>query len=140
MLFNTDPDYSMLRVFGWLCFPWQRPYTKYELSHRSRSCVFMGYSKLHKWSKCFSSTFCVSHHVIFDENVSPFVSQVVVVPLSITNDKLEPLYVTLPLEPSIYPFSFPPTVQQFSTPTNTSNQSPSSSSVDPIPGHTHVTD
>ena len=101
----------MLRVFGCLCFPWLFPYTKDKLSTRSRSCVFMGYIKLHKGYKCFemvSSKFCVSCHVIFDENVFPFVSQDVVVPPSITNAKSDPLNVTLPFQNFISPSSVPP--------------------------------
>ena len=48
VLFRIEPDYSLLRVFGCLCFPWLRPYTKDKLSPRSKSCVFLGYSKIYK--------------------------------------------------------------------------------------------
>lgn len=111
VLFNIDSDYSLLRVFGCLCFPWLRPFTKDKLSRRSKSFVFLGYSKLPKGYKCFdlvSSKFYVSRHVIFDENIFPFVSQDVVVPPSITNAKSDPLNVTLPFQNFISPSSVPP--------------------------------
>lgn len=69
ILFNLDPGYYFLCVFGCLSFPWLCPYTKDKLSPHSKRCVFMGYSKIHKGYKCFDPTFSkffVSRHVVFD--------------------------------------------------------------------------
>ena len=43
-LLGHQPNYLKLRVFGCLCFPWLRPYTKTKLDDRSAACVFIGYS------------------------------------------------------------------------------------------------
>jgi hypothetical protein len=51
-LFHTSPNYSMLRVFGCAYWPHLWPYNKHKLSFRSKECVFLGYSSLHKWYKC----------------------------------------------------------------------------------------
>jgi hypothetical protein len=51
-LFHTPPNYSMLRVFGCACWPHLWPYNKHKLSFRSKECVFLGYSSLHKGCKC----------------------------------------------------------------------------------------
>jgi hypothetical protein len=73
--FHTPPNYSMLRVFGCACWPHLQPYNKHKLSFRSKECVFLGYSSLHKGYKCFdpdSGRIYISREVIFDENVFPF--------------------------------------------------------------------
>ena len=46
-LFGNAPNYSKLRVFGCLCYPWLKPYAPNKLHPRSRSCVFLGYSSSH---------------------------------------------------------------------------------------------
>jgi hypothetical protein len=74
-LLHTPPNYSMLRVFGCACWPHLRAYNKTKLSFRSKECVFLGYSSLHKGYKCLdheSGRVYVSRDVIFDEHVFPF--------------------------------------------------------------------
>ena len=74
-LFNTSPNYSLLKVFGCACWPHLRPYNKQKLSFRSKECVFLGYSSLHKGYKCLdtdSGRVYISRDVIFDESVFPF--------------------------------------------------------------------
>jgi hypothetical protein len=74
-LFKKSPNYSLLRVFGCACWPNLRPYQKQKLSFRSKQCVFIGYSSLHKGYKCLdtdSSRVYISRDVIFDEHVFPF--------------------------------------------------------------------
>ena len=45
-------EYDSLRVFGCACWPNLRPYNTRKLAFRSTSCVFLGYSSLHKGFKC----------------------------------------------------------------------------------------
>jgi hypothetical protein len=74
-LFNTPPNYSLLRVFGCACWTNFRPYNKHKLSFRSKECVFLGYSSLHKGYKCLdpdSGRVYISRDVIFDENIFSF--------------------------------------------------------------------
>lgn len=73
-LFHTTPNYSMLRIFGCACWPNLRPYNKHKLSFRSKECVFIGYSALHKGYKCLdidTGRVYISRDVIFDEGVFP---------------------------------------------------------------------
>jgi hypothetical protein len=51
-LFKTPPNYSLLKIFGCACWPHLRPYNRHKLSFRSKPCVFIGYSSLHKGYKC----------------------------------------------------------------------------------------
>jgi hypothetical protein len=65
----------MLRIFGCACWPNLHPYNKHKLSFRSKECVFIGYSALHKGYKCLdidSGRVYISRDVIFDEGVFPF--------------------------------------------------------------------
>ncbi|KAG7587359.1 GAG-pre-integrase domain [Arabidopsis thaliana x Arabidopsis arenosa] len=74
-LFGTAPNYSKLRVFGCLCFPWLRPYTNNKLEDRSTPCVFLGYSQTQSAYLCLqpsSGRIYTSRHVKFDESVFPF--------------------------------------------------------------------
>jgi histone deacetylase 1/2 len=74
-IFQQDPDYSILQVFGCACWPNLRPYNSHKLEFRSKRCVFLGYSNLHKGFKCLdisSSSVYISRDVVFGENVFPF--------------------------------------------------------------------
>jgi histone deacetylase 1/2 len=74
-LFHQKPDYSNLRVFGCACWPNLRPYNSRKLQFRSKQCVFLGYSHMHKGFKCLDVTegrVYISRDVIFDEDVFPF--------------------------------------------------------------------
>ena len=51
LLFGQKPDYSALRIFSSACWPNLRPYNSRKLQFRSKQCVFLGYSNLHKGSK-----------------------------------------------------------------------------------------
>ena len=69
VLFQTEPDYQFLRVFGCSCFPFLYPYNTHKLEFRSSECVFFGYSLSHKSYKCLSSSgrIFISKDVIFNE-------------------------------------------------------------------------
>lgn len=75
--FSTAPNYSKLRVFGCLCYPWLRPYTAHKLESRSKPCVFIGYSLTQSGYYCLdpsNSRIYVSRHVKFVESEFPFTS------------------------------------------------------------------
>jgi histone deacetylase 1/2 len=75
LLLNELPDYTFLKVFGCACWPHLRPYNKRKLEFRSKKCVFLGYSSLHKGYKCLhvpTNRVYISRDVVFDENVFPF--------------------------------------------------------------------
>jgi len=74
-LYNQQPDYSSLRIFGCACWPNLRPYNSRKLEFRSKRCVFLGYSNLHKGYKCLdipSGRVYISRDVVFDEENFPF--------------------------------------------------------------------
>lgn len=74
-LFDKSPDYSFLRIFGCAVWPNLRPYNSRKLEFRSKRCVFLGYSNLHKGFKCLdpsSGRVYISRDVVFDETVFPF--------------------------------------------------------------------
>uniref|UniRef100_A0A3Q7IDP4 Uncharacterized protein n=1 Tax=Solanum lycopersicum TaxID=4081 RepID=A0A3Q7IDP4_SOLLC len=75
LLYNRSPDYSLLKIFGCLCYPFLRPYNNHKLQYRSLPCVFLGYSSKHKEYLCFhvsSSRLYIARHVIFDEQNFPY--------------------------------------------------------------------
>ncbi|KAG7552793.1 Integrase catalytic core [Arabidopsis thaliana x Arabidopsis arenosa] len=77
LLFKTSPNYTKLRTFGCLCYPWIRPYGTTKFSPRSTPCVFLGYSLTQSAFLCLdvvTSRIYVSRHVIFHESVFPFSS------------------------------------------------------------------
>ncbi|CAL9247936.1 unnamed protein product, partial [Arabidopsis halleri] len=74
-LFGTHPNYAKLKVFGCLCFPWLKPYTRHKLESRSQSCVFLGYSLTQSAYFCLhvpSGRIYTSRHVVFEEEQFPF--------------------------------------------------------------------
>jgi histone deacetylase 1/2 len=81
-LLNQSPDYSFLRTFGCACWPSLRKYNSRKLEFRSKMCVFLGYSPMHKGYKCLDRStgrIYISRDVIFDEHVFPFATPGVVV-------------------------------------------------------------
>ena len=73
-LFSKKPDYSTLKVFGCLCYPLIRPYTKHKLDFRSVKATFLGYIDSHKGYKVLlhDGRVLVSRDVIFDELTFPY--------------------------------------------------------------------
>lgn len=72
-LFNKPPLYSLLRVFGCLCFPHVRHFNKHKFDYISRPCVFIGHSSTHLCYKCTDKIgrVNISRHVQFEELVFP---------------------------------------------------------------------
>src|SRR5690606_29702732 len=74
-LFGSIPNYSKLKIFGCLCFPWLRPYASNKLDSRSTPCIFLGYPTTQSAYFCLDITttrIYTSRHVIFHEYVFPF--------------------------------------------------------------------
>ena len=120
--FGTSPNYSKLRIFGCLCYPWLRPYSSHKLDARSKPCVFLGYSLTQSAYLCFhppTSRTYVSRHVKFVESVFPFPKAST--PSSPTQPDLmstwipQPLHVPLPAaasSPATSPSDVTPSVVQ----------------------------
>lgn len=74
-IFMRTPNYSKLRIFVCLCFPWLKPYTSPKLDSRSISCIFLGYSTTQSAYYCLdraTSRIYTSRHVVFHQYVYPF--------------------------------------------------------------------
>ena len=78
LLFNQDLDYSFLRTFGCMCYPYLHPYAATKLDSRSECCTFLGYSAFHHGYRCISMTsgrLYISRDVIFSEMVYLFAAK-----------------------------------------------------------------
>jgi hypothetical protein len=75
-LFNKKKVYYLfLKTFGCACWSNLRPYNDHKLAFRSKCCVFLGYSFMHKGYKClkvYSGRVYISRDVIFDEKIFSF--------------------------------------------------------------------
>lgn len=74
-LFKVQPNYDFLRIFGCACWPSLRKYNTHKLEFRSKLCVFLGYSPMHKGYKCLDRStgrIYISRDVVFDESCFPY--------------------------------------------------------------------
>ncbi|KAE8730595.1 hypothetical protein F3Y22_tig00002919pilonHSYRG00225 [Hibiscus syriacus] len=73
-LFNRQPDYNFMKVFGCRCFPHLQIFQKHKFMFRSQQCTFIGYSPQHKGYQCLAADgrVYISRHVKFDELTFPF--------------------------------------------------------------------
>lgn len=74
-LFDKEPNYSLLRVLGCLCFPHTLPYNDHKLQLRALPCVFLNYASTHKSYICLhlsTSKIFISRNVQFIESQFPF--------------------------------------------------------------------
>lgn len=74
-LYTHRSDYTHLRPFGCLAYPWLRPHTQHKLQLRSTPCIFLGYHPSIKGYKCFepiSQKTYVSRHIRFIEEDFPY--------------------------------------------------------------------
>ncbi|CAN0839525.1 Retrovirus-related Pol polyprotein from transposon TNT 1-94 [Linum grandiflorum] len=90
-LYSKLPNYSLLRVFGCLCFVLLPPHERTKLQSRTARCVFIGYSDHHKGYLCYDPhqrRVRIAYHVVFLEHI-PYYS-------STTTDSSVEATVTLP--------------------------------------------
>uniref|UniRef100_A0A2N9EH44 Integrase catalytic domain-containing protein n=1 Tax=Fagus sylvatica TaxID=28930 RepID=A0A2N9EH44_FAGSY len=52
-LFGTAPNYSLLKVFGCVCFVLLQPHERTKLQPRSQLCCFLGYGLEEKGYRCY---------------------------------------------------------------------------------------
>ena len=74
-LFHQPHDYTFLRIFRCLCFPFIHPYNAHKLDYCSTQCVFLGYSSSHLVYHCLdlsSNRIFISHRVCFHEHQFSF--------------------------------------------------------------------
>ena len=75
LLYQSNPLYSDLLIFGCLCFPLFPSTTIHKLQERSTPCVYLGPAPNHRGSKCYeisSGGIIICRHVRFVENEFPF--------------------------------------------------------------------
>lgn len=74
-LFNANPSYDHVKMFGCLYYVHFRPRVKDKFSPRSWKCIFVGYSYGMKGWKVYdleNNEFFISHDAIFHEATFPF--------------------------------------------------------------------
>ena len=75
VLYNKEPDYTQLRVFGCLVFASTLPSSRHKFSPRAIPAVFMGYPLGYKGYRLYdihSKKFFISRDVVFHEDTFPF--------------------------------------------------------------------
>ncbi|GJW50280.1 ribonuclease H-like domain-containing protein [Tanacetum coccineum] len=94
-LFGTNPDYSLLRTFGCLCYPHLD--TNHKLEPHATPSIYLGQASNHRGYRCLdlkTNKIIISRHVTFDETVFPYGS---------TQTALPPTYTFLDDIPDIIP-------------------------------------
>ena len=73
-LYHQKPDYKFLKVFGYACFPYLKPYNRHKLDFKTSKCLFLGYSPFHKGYRYLhpSGRIYIARRVSFDENSFPY--------------------------------------------------------------------
>ena len=113
LIFQTPPNYSKLKIFGCLCYPWLRPYSSHKLEPRSIPCVFLGYSLSQSAYLCLDPTTSktyVSRHVQFVETIFPYAIRQIPYHNPTTPDVSDwiPPALTIPIHPPVQPPSYTP--------------------------------
>lgn len=65
-LFNSNPNYLKLKIFGYLCYPWLKPYTSYKLESNFKPCIFLRYSTYQSAYICLDQQ---TSHISRDDNL-----------------------------------------------------------------------
>lgn len=71
-LFYQSPNYNKLKVFGYLCYPWLKPYATHKIDQKSKPCVFLGYSKHQSdyyYLNFITPRIYTSQHMLFEEAI-----------------------------------------------------------------------
>jgi hypothetical protein len=74
IMYGKSPIYELFCIFGCLCFPYWRDYTKHKFEPRSLPCIFLGYNSSYKGFRCWdpkSHWVFITRHTRFDETVFP---------------------------------------------------------------------
>ncbi|GJT82442.1 ribonuclease H-like domain-containing protein [Tanacetum coccineum] len=72
-LYGKDPNYTLLRIFGCLCYP--HLYPSHKLAPRATPSIFLGFASSHRGYRCLdlhTNKIIISRHVTFDETVFPY--------------------------------------------------------------------
>lgn len=75
ILFKHALDFSFLKLFGCLCYPYLRPYTTHKLNTRFEWCVFINYSLMHLgywYLSLHLGKIFISRDVLFNEIEFPY--------------------------------------------------------------------
>ncbi|WOG93565.1 hypothetical protein DCAR_0312851 [Daucus carota subsp. sativus] len=128
ILFHQPPNYTRLKIFGCLCYPWLRPYSTSKLQPKSTPCLFLGYSTTKSAYKCLdysSNRLYTSRHVVFVESIFPLqtVKSTPANPPSLITNKPPPSHQTIHVHQPLAP---PPIIRSSTdiTPPEPSNSIP----------------
>lgn len=78
VLFHKSTNYSRLKVFSCVVFPYLRPYQSHKFSFHTEKCMFVSNSFNHKGYKCMniSERVYIVQNIIFNEKEFSFFSDV----------------------------------------------------------------
>ncbi|GKC77175.1 ribonuclease H-like domain-containing protein [Tanacetum coccineum] len=120
-LYGKDPNYTLQRIFGCLCYP--HIYLSHKLEPRATPFIFLGYAFSHRRYRCLdlhTNKIIISRHVTFDETVFPYGS-------------------TIPKSTSAYTF-LEDTFDLHPTIPNPTITTPTIGQTDPLPHQQHPTE
>ncbi|GJZ17589.1 ribonuclease H-like domain-containing protein [Tanacetum coccineum] len=110
-LYGCNPNYTLLRTFGCLCYPHLFP--NHKLEPRATPAIFLGYAPNHRGYRCLdlhNNKILISRHVTFDETVFPYGT------ITPTNT---PRYTFLDDTPDFVPTPIPHVIPTQNSPTDT---------------------
>lgn len=98
--FNKQPNYSRLKVFGCIIYPYLKPYNSHKFSYHSTKCVFLGYNLSYKGYKCIDSSgrLYIVLALKFLETKFPFISDLKFSWSNTFNSCAQPITIVIPDE------------------------------------------
>lgn len=140
LLFKTQSQFNVFKVFGCTCFSYLKCYNNNKLAFRAHKCVFIGYSLSHKGYKCLSPTgrIYIADKISFNEQEFPYTFLFAQQSSSATSGLHPPSQIFS--DPT---FSIPHTTSPYDSPSTSSTLSPttdsstSTSSISPSPPPSH---